>query len=498
MAKIIEVLREVQFGNQVAEEEKDELSNYFVETQSWRKIIRGDIDVVYGPKGAGKSALYLLVQDHESELFDKGVLLVVAENPRGAAAFESLKSTPPTEEREFINLWKLYFISLIGREFLDYGINNRPAKHLMSELKSAGLLVDKRVTLRSILSGALSYIRKYANPKGIEGTVHTAEGTGAITAVSGIIHFGDQDYTAKDGISIDELYALATEALAEEKLKVWLLLDRLDVAFDETDDLEKNALRALFKGYGDLRAYPGIILKIFLRTDIWDRITDEGFREATHISREIRLEWDKPSLMNLVVRRFLNNKSITDHYKAEKDAVIGDANKQTELMSTILPAQVEIGEKQSETFDWILRRTTDGTGKNAPREIIVFFNALIDAQIKRLERGEHIDEAGPLFDRGTFKDALPSLSEYRLTKVIYAENPHLKKFVQALNGEKSEHNAVSLGRVWSIASQEATRVADDLVRIGFFEGGDRTKSSYKIPFIYRPALNIVQGKAEEL
>src|SRR6266545_4069388 len=48
-------------------------------------------------------------------------------------------------------------------------------------------------------------------------------------------------------------------------------------------------------------------VKIFLRTDIWERITEEGLREATHISRDIHIEWNKASLQNLIVRRLLNN-----------------------------------------------------------------------------------------------------------------------------------------------------------------------------------------------
>ncbi len=97
------------------------------------------------------------------------------------------------------------------------------------------------------------------------------------------------------------------------------MIDRLDVAFDEFAELEKNALRALFKAYRDIRVHEQVEIKIFLRTDIWKRITEEGFREATHLSRDIVLDWDKPSLQNLIVRRLLNNDAVIDYYKIEKD-----------------------------------------------------------------------------------------------------------------------------------------------------------------------------------
>jgi hypothetical protein len=60
---VAEVLRRVDIGRRVAEEEKDQLSAYFVETDQWRRIYSGDVDIVYGAKGAGKSAIYSILLD---------------------------------------------------------------------------------------------------------------------------------------------------------------------------------------------------------------------------------------------------------------------------------------------------------------------------------------------------------------------------------------------------------------------------------------------------
>jgi hypothetical protein len=51
-------------------------------------------------------------------------------------------------------------------------------------------------------------------------------------------------------------------------INVWILLDRLDVAFAEHPDLEANALQGLFRVYLDLMGYEHVKLKIFLRSDI--------------------------------------------------------------------------------------------------------------------------------------------------------------------------------------------------------------------------------------
>jgi hypothetical protein len=106
------------------------------------------------------------------------------------------------------------------------------------------------------------------------------------------------------------LLASANDALTKAGYQLWVLLDRLDVAFAETNELERNALRALFRVYRDVSGYDAITLKIFLRTDIWERITDGGFREASHITKFVVLQWASPSLLNLVVRRLLKNDQI--------------------------------------------------------------------------------------------------------------------------------------------------------------------------------------------
>ncbi len=76
-----------------------------------------------------------------------------------------------------------------------------------------------------------------------------------------------------------------------------LALDRLDVAFADEGELEANALRALFLVYLDLLAYDRITLKIFLRSDIWRRIMQSGFREASHITRNLTIQWNRQALL---------------------------------------------------------------------------------------------------------------------------------------------------------------------------------------------------------
>src|SRR5579863_6991818 len=95
------VLLDTTFGERVAEDEGDELKSYFVETEQWRKIIAGDVDIVYGAKGSGKSAIYSLLQsEYETLRLKRRIVVIAAENPRGTPAFRDLVDDPPATEDE--------------------------------------------------------------------------------------------------------------------------------------------------------------------------------------------------------------------------------------------------------------------------------------------------------------------------------------------------------------------------------------------------------------
>src|SRR3989338_7223007 len=83
------LLEGLAFGQRVAEEEP-RLEEYFVETLLWRKIIRGEIDIVYGMKGTGKSAIFHLLTIGRN--IPDGVKIIPAENPRGTPIFSAIKT----------------------------------------------------------------------------------------------------------------------------------------------------------------------------------------------------------------------------------------------------------------------------------------------------------------------------------------------------------------------------------------------------------------------
>jgi len=488
----------LNFGQRVAEDESDLLQSYFVETDHWHRVYSGDVDVIYGPKGSGKSALYSLLVARQTEMFDRKVILAPAENTRGTPVFRDLVTDPPTSEREFVGLWKLLFASLLHSIFADYGLSGVEVKRLETALTNEGLIRGK-LSLQGLLQAVRDYVRRVIHPQSFEATIISSLGQPQMVWTGKITFSEPSAEEAKTGsLSVDQLLSLANDALkTNSNYSVWILLDRLDVAFADNIDLEQNALRALFRVYLDMLSLSNIRLKIFLRTDIWRRIAAGGFREASHIIRAMTIDWNRTSLLNLAVRRAIHNISLQQYYDTTPQMVLASSQSQEQFFYKMCPTQVDIGRKKPPTFEWILGRTKDSSGKNAPRELIHLLNCARDVQIRRHELGETPPDNELLFVGAAFKQALPEVSRVRLTQTLYAEYPSLCAPLEKLRKSKTQHTLATLSTIWKTSGEETERIAGELTEAGFFEQrGPREVAQYKVPFLYRDALELIQGSAE--
>ncbi|MHB8472038.1 MAG: P-loop ATPase, Sll1717 family [Gammaproteobacteria bacterium] len=490
-------LMQADFGSRVAEDEVDRLHEYFVETEQWRKLIAGDVDIVFGAKGAGKSALYsLLVSQKDVLRLGRRTVFVAAENPRGTPAFRDIVPNPPASEEEFRGLWKLYFLSLVAN-YLRYNFqvtktSNAKATTVFSALVENGLLVPD-INLLGRLKAILEYLRKYAPV--FEGAV-IEPNTGIKLTGKITLDHPSSEQRESAFVSVDHLLGLIDEALKECNIKVWLLLDRLDVAFSDSPVLEGAALRSLFRTYLDMLNLSNISVKIFLRDDIWSKIVASGFREASHVTRTMVISWDSQSLLNLIVRRVVHNDSICSLYGVSKEAVLQNAMLQSQFFYRAFPAQIDIGQKQPSTFDWMSSRTADGSKRTAPRELIHLLKEMRDEQLKLYELGNSDPPVENLFSRLAITQALPAVSKARYEQTLCAENPGLKPFLDGLDREKTQQTPESLSKLWKCSSEKALDMAEQLAEVGFFERrGPKDNSTYWVPFLYRDALRLVQGSA---
>ena len=441
--------------------------------------------------------MYSLLLNQGDQLLARNILLVNAENPRGSTVFGALEIDPPASEEEFRKLWKLYFLSLVALQLRDNKIMPNISQQVISVLENAGLVPKstKAFQLSNILGRVREYLKRVDS---VEGTPSINTTTGEFT-FTGKVSFKDtaDSEDGNESIHIDELFKLESQALEGSGFQIWILLDRLDVAFAENLELEKNALRALFRVYLDLRSFEEINIKVFLRNDIWKRITEEGFREASHITSTVSIEWTKQALLNLIVRRLLYNDAIRAHYNVEREEILSDVRNQEKLFYRIFPEQVDLGEKKPKTLDWMLTRTQDGTRENVPRELIHLLDATQEEQLKRIEVGAEQSQGENLFERISMKAALPTVSNARYHQTLVAEYPSYKTYLAQLEGEKTNQTTQTLSAIWNTDEDDASKIASALSDIGFFEKrGTKEEPEFWIPFLYRDALKLVQGTAE--
>jgi hypothetical protein len=111
-------------------------------------------------------------------------------------------------------------------------------------------------------------------------------------------------------------------------------------------------------------------LKIFLRSDIWKRISEGGFRESSHIVSDLVIRWDVRSLLNLIVRRLIENEKVVQSYGIDKVQVTEDIEAQGALFYRLFPKLYAEFDKQTTFLEWMVEKVADGTGMTTPREII--------------------------------------------------------------------------------------------------------------------------------
>lgn len=484
-----ELLKTLSFGRSVAEHEQAELQRYFVQTHLWSRVRTGDIDIILGEKGCGKSAIFLLLQADQLALaVSKSIYLIAAENPRGDAAFANLVDDPPADEREIELVWRVYFIVLVTK-FLESRKSDSPAFiELYRILVNAGLMSSKAGSLIDLLKSVRLFVRKIRKvgiKLSIDQLTWAPEVTPEIELESDFVRINE----VTSQISL--LFMKAEQALASAGLHVWILIDRLDIAFEQSAALEKNALRALLRTYSSLNAYEHINLKIFLRSDLFDRITDGGFREASHIEpKSTELAWDEDDILDVIIQRVISNTKLVSELKLNTDAVKKNFGAKEALFYRVFPKEVQ----EVPTLKWILQNLTDGRGRYCPRDVIEFMTKLKNLQINAIEKGFSAPIGDMLFNEALFEAAYDEVSAQKCKTILYAEYPDERRYIDALRNTKYEFPLAALAHLWGQNQEEAAVTAQRLIRIGFFVSKHNLKfGNLTVSSLYRPALDLSPG-----
>jgi hypothetical protein len=387
-------------------------------------------------------------------------------------------------------MWKAYFLSLVGNWILSLWEDRAtPAMVQLDQMLRGLHLRELDDSPATVFQRILNTIRPLFRWKSAEiGYSVTPDG---IQTFKPRVEFKEDGIASKEDmqVPVNSAFALLNKCLAEGDISVWIAVDRLDEAFQGAPQVEIPTLRALFRVYLDLLAFPLLRVKLFVRRDLFRRITSGGFVNLTHVNaRKFEVIWDEEDLLSLLCRRVRKNADFC------KIISVQSSTTDLDLFDRLFPEQVDYGKRKPKTWTWIMRRIRDGNGVKPPRNLIDLVIMSQQAQLRSEDRA--IREYNPVnrvFEPDSLRRALRQLSEQRVNDTLLAEAGSYAPIIERFRGGKAEHNEASLAAVLGEKDeQELRRNIRPLVELGFLE---EAHGSFKIPSIYRDGLQITQGKA---
>jgi hypothetical protein len=473
-----EAFKELNFGSVDAESEED-LSQKFLKTEDFASFVSDGTNLILGPKGSGKSALFELTTKSEylarswapKEL--KNVLFVEATGFRDLSeidteTIEELKKNP---DFGYPKLWELYFSIKLASKLCSSGIKTKGASSEL--LKQIGKTPDYR--LLPLAKGLWERLVGRV-PKKIS------------IPIIGEIQVGSS--IAK--VSTTDILSDIDKELGNKNLEAWLIFDKIDEIFPMSPDSRSEALAHLLQTSMECRKkYHRIKFKIFLRTDIWTHLR---FTNKTHLLDKIlELKWNPQKLRALLIKRATTNQAVRIYIEESLSIKIPDdikelpADTQENIFNKIFEKQVYKGPKETDSLTWMTERATDSLDGVYPREMIMYGNTSKSCQ------------TGPgsnaLIDGNSIRDSYYKVSKDRCEGYL-SEFPEYSKHFEKFGGKTSANfTRVELTEMFKELTPPADQAILELsTNIGILKPQNKehaaTAEKFKIPRLYIHGLGI--------
>ena len=306
----LNLLSRLDVGASTAENEIKDLEAYYFETDAYKRVRRGEIRIVVGRKGAGKTAIFYRVRD---ELQKRGRGNVVLDlKPDGYQLVKFKESV--------LKLLELGTLEHLITAFWEY--------LLLLEICNKLIAMDKGVYLRdhTLTASYGRLVDKYRSDR------YVAEGDFS-ERMSALLSDISQEYQSrfagKTSLSTPEvtglIYRHNVQALRDEvedylkhKEAVWILFDNIDkgwpthglkgediVVIRTLIEASRKLERALQRHSIDCHTV------IFLRNDVYELLVDETSDRGKE--NRVLLDWtDKESLREVLRRRIVYGAGVAD------------------------------------------------------------------------------------------------------------------------------------------------------------------------------------------
>ncbi|WP_339327989.1 MinD/ParA family ATP-binding protein [Anabaena lutea] len=449
-----------------AADQKQDLSLLFQRTTDFEKFLDNTTCLIRGRKGTGKTALYLLFLKHKSvaQKLAHGRL----DNTIFLSAHGRFKdSRPSRDEFQFIHqnlqpkngtweaFWRAYLLLRChqenlfqfpkgkkGEKFIELKriINNLPRETWQSECTQALLELSTNSELRLII---------------------------------------------KDAINI-----LLNEEAKNNSQKLWFLYDDLDEDFPETGGVRQQALTGLFQLVQscDANRLTEIRFKIFLREDIWNRLS---FDNKSHFTgRDIILQWAKIDFLRLALRQAIQSdpfKNLVDRVAPIPIESIDQASEEAidKALELLWGSRRRGGNRAKNVSRWVYERLTDSSGTTFPRSLSILLKGAKEQELTYKGKSSIKLRTDRLLQGNSLEFGLKKASEKRCEE-IKEEYPDLIKFFDSLKNVSAFLEKEPLQRIWQDSANDIAdfeEFASFLSEIGIIEWRGK-EQRYKVADIY--------------
>lgn len=304
-------LEKLDLGASAAENEMKSLQNYYLRTDAFYKTIKGEVQLVVGRKGTGKSAIFYQIINKEKSS-SKNVVIDL--QPEGYKLLKFKEQVlDHLEEGTFQHTIMAFWEYLLLLEVTNKILQMDKSRHLAHDnLREPYSKLEDAYNAENYVSSGdfserMSKLIDKLQSKFAEKLVGDKVRLSS-PEVTGLIH----------ETNIKDLKACLLEYL-RNKERVWILFDNLDKGWPSSGLTDEDVLiiRSLIDASNNLKRYfeksrVNLYPVIFLRSDVYYRLvlgTSDRQKEA-----KVSLDWtDRDLLTRLIELRILANDEVEDY-----------------------------------------------------------------------------------------------------------------------------------------------------------------------------------------
>lgn len=270
----------------------------FVSTKSIKIFLRDKHSIIIGPFGSGKSALFNLLRHRSKELetYIKDFIVTIDEQLQ----FDELKATSEqffpnlSEKLTYQLLWKFQICRRISEELskLDDFPKNDEEKYISEFLVRSGGL-GGHLSITSRIKGLFESVSLKIKAKLSEVPVDVEISKEVDKA------------TKRVELNLDEVIEKTASIIEGREIRRCIVaIDKLDkfVAGEEYET-QRSYIEALLQLEDDLYGIEKIGFKIFLRSDLYERLDFSALGPDKAEDNTLRLQWSKEEIRGFIAKR---------------------------------------------------------------------------------------------------------------------------------------------------------------------------------------------------